>query len=140
MVARDRTRLIDRLRLGCAAFAVALVDPLWSASARVQVQVMDAAERSQRFVLRLSPALHRRVTEAAATYRRSMNAEILARLEYSLNGIPADDDVSAVEPAFFPYLETTFRGELSDEENTLIRLFRRLSSGQRAALVDLLGG
>ena len=101
---------------------------------------MDAAERSQRFVLRLSPALHQRVTEAAAMYRRSMNAEILARLEYSLNGIPADADVTAVEPALFPYLETTFRGELSDEENRLIRLFRRLSSSQRAALVDLLGG
>ena len=73
-------------------------------------------------------------------YRRSMNAEILARLEYSLNGIPADADASAVEPALFPYLETTFRGELSDEENRLIRLFRRLSASQRAALVDLLGG
>ena len=137
MVARDRTRLIDRLRLGRAAFAVAWVV---FGSASAQVQVMDAAERSQRFVLRLSPALHRRVIEAAAMYRRSMNAEILARLEYSLNGIPADADVSAVEPALFPYLETTFRGELSDEENTLIRLFRRLSPSQRAALVDLLGG
>ena len=73
-------------------------------------------------------------------YRRSMNAEILARLEYSLNGIPADAEISAVEPAFFPYSETTFRGELSDEENTLIHLFRRLSSSQRAALVDLLRG
>ncbi|MCY3812174.1 MAG: Arc family DNA-binding protein [Gammaproteobacteria bacterium] len=101
---------------------------------------MDVAEQSQRFVLRLPPALHRRVTEAAAVYRRSMNAEIVARLEYSLSGIPADADVSAVEPALFPYLETTFRGELSDEENRLIRLFRRLSASQRAALVDLLGG
>ena len=73
-------------------------------------------------------------------YRRSMNAEILARLEHSLNGIPADAEVSAVEPALFPYLETTFRRDLSDEETTLIRLFRRLSSRQRAALVDLLGG
>ena len=101
---------------------------------------MDAAERPQRFVLRLPPALHRRVTEAAGMYRRSMNAEILARLEYSLNGIPADADISPVEPAFFPYIETTFRGQLSEEENTLIRLFRRLSSSQRTALVDLLRG
>jgi len=73
-------------------------------------------------------------------YRRSMNAEILARLEYSLNGLPADADASAVEPALFPYLETAFRGELSDQESTLIGLFRRLSPSQRAALVDLLGG
>ena len=69
-----------------------------------------------------------------------MNAEIVARLDYSLSGIPADADVGAVEPALFPYLETTFRGELSDEENRLVRLFRRLSASQRAALVDLLGG
>ena len=80
------------------------------------------------------------MTEAAGQYRRSMNSEIVTRLEYALNGIPADADAAAVEPALFPYLETTFRGELSEEENALIRLFRRLSASQRKALVDLLGG
>ena len=98
------------------------------------------AERPRKFVLRLPPELHRRVTEAAGQYRRSMNSEIVTRLEYALNGISADADAAAVEPALFPYLETTFRGELSEQENALIRLFRRLSTSQRKALTDLLGG
>ena len=97
------------------------------------------AERPHRFVLRLPPPLHRRVAEAAELYRRSINAEIVARLEYSLNGVPSDAE-AAVEPALFPYVERALRGELSEEENALIRAFRRLSETQRAGLVDLLGG
>ena len=69
-----------------------------------------------------------------------MNSEIVTRLEYSLNGIPADADASAIEPALFPYLETTFRGELAEDENALVGLFRRLSASQRKALIDLLEG
>ena len=97
------------------------------------------AEQAQRFVVRLPPTLHGLVNEAAVRSRRSMNAEIVKRLDHSLNGIPSDSDARAVEPALFPFLETTFRGELSDEENTLIHLFRRLSASQRSALVKLLG-
>ena len=96
------------------------------------------ADASHRFVLRLPVALHARVLEAATRYRRSMNAEIVVRLEQSLGGIPLDAAETQLEPALFPLLETTFRGELSDEENTLIRLFRRLSAEQRAALLTLL--
>ena len=93
---------------------------------------------SHRFVLRLPRELHGRLTEVAARYRRSVNAEIVARLDCSLGGIPRDDVESKLEPTLFPLLETTFRGQLSDEENTLIHLFRRLSARQRAALVGLL--
>ena len=82
--------------------------------------------------------LHGRLTEVATRYRRSLNAEIVARLEHSVGGMPQDDVESKLEPKLFPFLETTFRGELSDDENTLIRLFRRLSARQRAALVTLL--
>ena len=96
------------------------------------------ATESHRFVLRLPLDLHGRLTEVATRYRRSLNAEIVARLEHSVGGIPQDDVESKLEPKLFPFLETTFRGELSDDENTLIRLFRRLSARQRAALVILL--
>ena len=96
------------------------------------------ADAPHRFVLRLPVDLHARVVEAATRYRRSVNAEIVARLEQSLGGIPQDAAEAQLEPALFPLLETTFRGELSDEENTLIRLFRRLSERQRGALLDLL--
>ena len=101
-------------------------------------QHWDMGEASHRFVLRLPVGLHARVLEAATRYRRSLNAEIVVRLEQSLGGIPQDAVESQLEPALFPLLETTFRGDLSDEENTLIRLFRRLSAKQRAGLLNLL--
>lgn len=91
-------------------------------------------------LVRLPVDLHQRVTEAAERYRRSVNSEIVARLEQSLAGLPHDADESAVEPPFFPYIETTFRRDLSEQENALIRAFRRLSRRQRGALVALLTG
>ena len=69
-----------------------------------------------------------------------MNSEIVTRLEHSLNGLPGDASESAVEPALFPHIETTFRGVLSEDEDALIRLFRRLSARQREALLALLSG
>ncbi len=100
---------------------------------------MSARKEAHRFLLRLPPELHGRVAEAAHLYRRSMNSEIIARLEHSLSGIPVDDEVAPLEPAHFRYSETTFRKDLSNEEDELIRLYRRLSRTQRRALVELLG-
>ena len=93
-----------------------------------------------KFVLRLPNELRSRIVEASKRYRRSMNSEIIARLEHSLHGLPGNSSESAVEPALFAHIETTFRGNLSDEENQLIYLFRRLSEGQRKALLELLAG
>jgi len=94
--------------------------------------------QSHRFVLRLPSALRDRIAEAAALYRRSMNSEIVARLEHSLSGVPKHRTESGIEPPFFRQLETTFRRDLSDDEDRLVRLFRRLSNRQRRALFDLL--
>lgn len=93
-----------------------------------------------RLVLRLPEALRQRIVDASKRYRRSMNAEIVARLEHSLNGLPGDASEAGVEPAFFPQLERTFRRGLSEDEDALIALFRRLSADQQAALLKLLGG
>ena len=95
---------------------------------------------SYRLVVRLPEALRQRIVEASVRYRRSMNAEIVVRLEHSLNGLPGDASEAGVEPAFFPQLERAFRRDLSDEEDALIALYRRLSTSQRVALLQLLGG
>lgn len=94
--------------------------------------------QSYKFVLRLPDELRDRVAEAAGLYRRSINSEIVARLEQSLMGIPEDAAERALEPPFFTQIETTFRRDLSTDEDRLIRLYRRLSSQQRRALIDLL--
>lgn len=96
------------------------------------------ADPSYRFVLRLPAELRDRVAEASKHYRRSMNSEIVARLEYSLSGVPHRQIERVVEPAFFPHLETTFRRDLSEEEDRLVRLYRRLSGRQRRAVLELL--
>ena len=95
---------------------------------------------SYRLVVRLPEALRQRIVEAATRYRRSMNAEIVVRLEHSLHGLPGDASETSVEPAFFPQLERTFRRGLSKEEDALVALFRRLSAQQRRALLQLLEG
>lgn len=94
--------------------------------------------QSYKFVLRLPSELRERIAEAAGLYRRSINSEIVARLEQSLMGIPQDAVETQMEPPFFSQMETTFRRDLSDDEDRLIRLYRRLSTQQRRALIDLL--
>lgn len=96
-------------------------------------------ERNFKFVVRLPISLHARIAETAHHYRRSMNSEIVARLERSLDGLPGARE-TGIEPPFFRHIEMTFRRDLSDQETDLIRLFRRLSQSQRDALTDLLSG
>ena len=95
---------------------------------------------SYRIVVRLPEALRARVVEASTRYRRSMNAEIVARLEHSLSGLPGADREAALAPGFIAQYERTFRRDLSAEEAALLGLFRGLSADQRAALVTLLKG
>ena len=97
------------------------------------------ASQQRKFLLRLPDDLHARINEAACYYHRSMNAEIVARLEHSLLGIPTADVESSIEPAFFSRIDAVFRRRLSNDENTLVRRFRRLSPQQQAALLALLG-
>ena len=98
------------------------------------------AGQPYKLVLRLPEELRVRVTEAAHRYRRSLNSEIVARLDQSLGGLPRNANESEVEPPFFAQIETALRHDLSDEEDALIRMFRRLSAEQRSALLNLLKG
>ena len=97
---------------------------------------MAAKPKRHQVLLRLPVELHARVAEAARRYGRSVNAEIVARLDHSLRGVAQQE--SAVEPPLLPYIETTFRRDLSQQENQLLLSFRRLSSRQRQGLMDLL--
>jgi len=96
-------------------------------------------EQPLKFLVRLPSDLRDRIAQAAQLYRRSMNSEIVARLEQSLTGLPDGQNEASVEPPFFEYIESTFRRDLSDEEDSLVRVFRRLSQGQKEALLALLG-
>jgi Arc-like DNA binding domain len=92
----------------------------------------------ERFVVRFPPSLRRRIDEAARFYRRSINAEIIMRLDHSLNGLPNLAFERAVEPPMFAQIEKSLRANLSNEEEKLVLSYRRLSGVQRQALLDLL--
>lgn len=94
---------------------------------------------TENFMLRLPLGMREKIHEAASLYRRSMNSEIVARLEQSLRGLPDQQFERAVAPPFFPEIERLLRGDLSPEESDLVRCFRRLSSDKRKALLELLG-
>ena len=106
---------------------------------RYNVERRDTlTHRPHRFVVRLPEELRDRIAEAAELYRRSMNSEIVARLDASFGREGGDS--ADVEPPFFQHIETSFRRDLTEDENALIRRFRSLSNRQRTALLDLLQG
>jgi len=95
-------------------------------------------EPIDKFVVRFPRSLRRRVEEVARFYRRSINSEIILRLDHSLNGLPNLATEHALEPPMFAAIEKTLRGNLSSEEEKLVLSFRRLSGAKRKALLDLL--
>lgn len=97
---------------------------------------MAAKPKRHQVLLRLPVDLHAQVVETARRYGRSANSEIVARLEHSLRGLAQEE--SAIEPPLLPYIETTFRRDLSSQETQLLLRFRQLSERQREGLMDLL--
>jgi len=95
-------------------------------------------EPYDRFVVRLPRSLRKRIEEVANFYRRSINSEIVLRLDHALNGLPNLDAEHSLEPPMFAAIERSLRSQLSDEEQTLVLAFRRLSGLKRKALLALL--
>ena len=91
-----------------------------------------------KFVVRLPPEMRDRIAEAANHHRRSMNSEIVARIEQTFSGLPSEASMIMIEPPLQGPLDALFRRSLTDEEHALVRGFRRLSAGKRQALIDLL--
>ncbi len=87
-----------------------------------------------KFVLRLPMDMRDRIVEAAERYRRSINSEIVARLEQSFS---EGNDADAAPP-LHPHLEYLLRGRLDESERRLIEGFRHLDRKKRKALLKLL--
>jgi len=100
---------------------------------------MNLNEPYERFVVRLPRSLRKRIEEVANFYRRSINSEIVLRLDHALNGLPDFSSERSLEPPMFAAIERSLRANLSDEEQTLVLAFRRLSGIKRKALLALLG-
>jgi hypothetical protein len=115
-----------------------------------------------KYMVRLPVPMRDLIAESARHYRRSMNSDIVARLQHSFSGLggertpmeiadhhSAEESADAVSPAggkpapglippMHDQFEALFRRELSAQEEQLIRNFRRLSAAKREALMALL--
>ncbi len=78
------------------------------------------------------------IRESARHYRRSMNSDIVARLQQTFSGLPDEAAVKEIEPPMHEEFDTLFRRELTSEEQTLIRCYRRMSASKQEALRNLL--
>lgn len=95
-------------------------------------------EITDKFVVRLPRPLHDQIASLARMYRRSMNSEIVLRLQYSISGPSDPEREKALEPEMFPQIERIIRGDLTEEEQRLLICFRRMTPDRRAALYSLI--
>ena len=99
---------------------------------------MDPKEKPYKFVVRLPLGLRNQIADAAKYYRRSMNSEIVARLEQSFSGLPLEAPTEELQPQLHQAMESFFGRAVSTEEEQLVRAFRRLPTDKRLALLELL--
>jgi hypothetical protein len=67
-----------------------------------------------------------------------MNSDIVARLQQTFSGLPDETRAKDLEPALHEQIEDLFRRELSVDEESLIRAYRRMSGKKQEALKNLL--
>lgn len=98
---------------------------------------MDKDDRYTRITLRIPKDLHAKLSEAADDTSKSMNAEIIARLEDSvLRDTPADELVSASKAK---ELAALARQDLSEaiRKEVILDLRSAISRGMSVSFVDL---
>lgn len=91
-----------------------------------------------KFVVRLPIALRSRIAEAAQYHRRSMNSEIVARLEHSFSALLGAQAAEDMAPEMHEALESFFASALTQEEEGILRAYRRLPQIKKDALHELL--
>ena len=89
---------------------------------------------SFKFLVRLPESMRSHIEAAAKAARRSMNSEIVARLEQSFQGLPAVHE----PPPNREVGGTDLPTPLSPDELDLIHRYRLSSGRKRSALRDLL--
>ncbi|MEH6490505.1 Arc family DNA-binding protein [Halopseudomonas sp.] len=90
---------------------------------------------ADKFVVRLPQGMRDRIAEVAKQHHRSMNSEIIARLEHSLLDLPILPEQT--QPSRQALNEQQLDGLSSPEQELLVR-FREMSRRQQNALLALL--
>lgn len=92
-------------------------------------QAIYSSRTADKFVVRLPDGMRDRIADVARNHHRSMNSEIIARLEQSLLREGALDEGLSAQ------LDSS---ELSLHERELLQRFRQLTRRQQNALVALI--
>lgn len=95
-------------------------------------------EKNYKYLVRLPQQLRERLAESALYYRRSLNSDIVARLQQSFGGLPDAAKLDAIAPPLHQQIHEVLHREFSAEEIMLVRHYRGLPSEKRAALLHLL--
>lgn len=82
---------------------------------------------ADKFVVRLPEGMRDRIAQIARNYHRSMNSEIISRLEHSLHNEQQPMPIKGIE-----------NKDLSHNEQLLLRNFRQLAQHQQSALLELI--
>ncbi|WP_339485907.1 Arc family DNA-binding protein [Pseudomonas sp. EL_65y_Pfl2_R95] len=96
---------------------------------RPMTQATYSSRTADKFVVRLPDGMRERIADVARNHHRSMNSEIIARLEQSMlqeGSLDAELNVRLDSP------------ELSLHERELLQRFRQLTRRQQNALVALI--
>lgn len=88
---------------------------------------------ADKFVVRLPEGMRDRIAEVAKQHHRSMNSEIIARLEHSLLDLPSLPEYPSRQTLGEQRVE-----ELNQPERELLMRFREMSRRQQNALIALL--
>jgi plasmid stability protein len=96
---------------------------------RPMKQAVYSSRTADKFVVRLPDGMRERIAEVARTHHRSMNSEIIARLEQSLI------QEGALGEELSMRLDSP---ELSLHERELLQRFRQLAHRQQNALIALI--
>lgn len=125
-------------------------------------------EKPYKFAVRLPMSMRDRIAESAQLYRRSMNSEIVARLQESFSGLGGNSQASVHTseelqhqhsnhhsnhlsnhhsnqirdrpgPGLNAHLERILRQQLDADEEQILKGYRQLGKAKRAALLKLLG-
>ncbi|HBF08052.1 MAG TPA: DNA-binding protein [Gammaproteobacteria bacterium] len=102
---------------------------------------MNTSEKTQgsrsadKFVVRLPDGMRQKIALVAKNYHRSMNSEIVSRLEQSLRAEPSllsEEEKAALQLGG----ETAM--DVSPQESAIISRFRQLSPSKRQALLEIM--
>ena len=97
----------------------------------------------EKFVVRLPKGMRDRIAEVSRLSRRSMNSEIVARLEDSLgqswNDSSAEGASQAPHTPILRSVENDIPAHSADQEAMLLETFRKMDEERKLALLALLG-